>query len=362
MTLDVDIRARVGGFTLHAALTAHGGEVLAVLGPNGAGKSTLLGTIAGHLPTVDGQIELAGRLLEARATSMSRRVSLPPERRRVALLGQRAMLLPHLSALENVAFGPRAQGVPRTAARTRALDWLGEVGMGGHAERRPAELSGGQQQRVALARALAAEPDALLLDEPFTSLDTQTATQARRLIAEQRDRTGVPMILVTHDPMDAVVLAARTVVLREGRIEQQGTTAEVLGHPRSQFVAAMAGVNLIAATADRDGALRSADGLRWHGCGDRVPTGAAGTCVFAPASVRIHLSDGQGYATSGANSWSGTVSAVDPVPGGVRMSTAEHPDITVECPSTTALTLGIRPGLALTFAVDARDVSVRRTR
>ncbi|WP_051606336.1 sulfate/molybdate ABC transporter ATP-binding protein [Microbacterium sp. CH12i] len=254
MTLDIDIRTRVGNFTLEAALTAHSGEVLAVLGPNGSGKSTLLGTIAGHLPASGGRIELAGRLLESVPSSGSGgHVWVPPERRRVALLGQRAMLLPHLTALENVAFGPRAQGVPRTTARSTAAAWLGEVGMGEYAQRRPAQLSGGQQQRVALARALAAEPEALLLDEPFTSLDAQTAAQARRLITEQRDRTGVPMVLVTHDPMDAVVLAARTVVLRDGRIVQQGTTAEVLGHPGSQFVAAMAGVNLIAGITDARG-------------------------------------------------------------------------------------------------------------
>lgn len=362
MTLDVDIRTRVGSFTLEAALTAHRGEVLAVLGPNGSGKSTLLATIAGHLPASDGHIDLAGRMLEGRAASTGRHVSLPPERRRVALLGQRAMLLPHLSALENVAFGPRAQGVPRATARARALDRLEEVGMGEYAERRPSDLSGGQQQRVALARALAAEPDALLLDEPFTSLDAQTATQARRLIAEQRDRGGVPMILVTHDPMDAVVLAARTVVLREGAVIQQGTTAEVLGHPRSQFVAAMAGVNLIDGTSEADGTLRSADGLRWRGRSDGLSVGDAGTCVFAPGSVRIHKEEGQVPAASVVNRWSGTVSLMDPVPGGIRLFTTEHPDIAIDCPSTTALTLGIRPGLALVFAVDAEDISVRHTR
>jgi len=361
MSLKVDIRTRVGSFALEAALTAHSGEVLAVLGPNGSGKSTLLGTIAGLFPAHEGHIKLTGRVLEGPGAGGNRRVWLPPERRRVALLGQRAMLLPHLSARENVAFGPRAQGVPRTLARERAMSWLDEVGMGEYAQRRPAQLSGGQQQRVALARALAAEPDALLLDEPFTSLDTQTAAQARRLIAEQRDRAGVPMILVTHDPMDAVVLAARTLVLREGHVEQQGTTAEVLGHPRSQFVAAMAGVNLVAGVAEADGTLRCADGLRWVGRGEHVPTGEAATCVFAPGSVRIHPAAGPSEA-SAANSWSGVVAVMDPVPGGIRLFTAEYPRLAIECPSTTALALGIRPGVELAFSIDVDDISVRCSR
>lgn len=370
MTLDVDIRTHVGSFTLEAALTARSGEVVAVLGPNGSGKSTLLGTIAGHVPASSGRIELAGRLLEGRPSdSADTHIWLPPERRRVALLGQRAMLLPHLTVLENVAFGPRAQGVPRATARERAAAWLDEVGMGEFAQRRPAELSGGQQQRVALARSLAAEPDALLLDEPFTSLDTQTAAQARRLIAEQRDRVGVPMILVTHDPMDAVVLAERTVVLREGQVEQQGTTAEVLGHPRSQFVAAMAGVNLIAGTADAEGMLRSDGGtgaggsssssMRWSGRGEELTSGTAGSCVFAPGSVRIHKDEQVAMAASTTNRWSGAVAMMEPVPGGIRLFTAEHPHIAVDCPSTTALALGIRPGVRLSFSIDADDVSVR---
>jgi len=360
VTLDVDIRTRVGSFVLEATLSAQQHEVLSVLGPNGSGKSTLLGTIAGHLPTSGGRIELAGRLLEG--TRGGAHVCLPPERRRVALLGQRAMLLPHLTAFENVAFGPRAQGVRRSTARATAMQWLDEVGMAEYALRRPSELSGGQQQRVALARALAAAPDALLLDEPFTSLDAQTASQARRLIAEQRDRVGVPMILVTHDPMDAVVLAARTVVLREGRVVQHGTTSEVLGHPRTSFVAAMAGVNLISGTADADGSLHSSagSGSRWLGRGDVVARGEPGTCVFAPGSVRVHPGDAQ-YETSAVNRWRGTVSTVDPVPGGVRLFTTEHPEIAVETPATTALKLGIRPGTPLAFTIDVDDVSVRST-
>ncbi|MFY9712194.1 MAG: ABC transporter ATP-binding protein [Microbacterium sp.] len=349
MTLEVDIRARVGAFMLEAAITARAGEVLAVIGPNGSGKSTLLGAIAGHHSAVDGRITLGGRTLDR---------SVPPERRRIGLLGQRPMLFPHLTALENVAFGPRAQGLPRGEALAVAHAQLADVGLDDLAQRRPAELSGGQQQRVALARALTAAPDALLLDEPFAALDAQTAGQARRLVSELRDRVGIPIVLVTHDPLDAVVLAARTVVLYDGRVAQQGTTTDVFGHPNSPFVAAVAGVNLLAGTADADGVLRGESGLRWAGHGDRLSPGDSGTAVFAPGSVRIRPASATADV---ANAWTGTVALMEPIPGGIRLFTAEHPDIAVDCPSSSALAGGARPGAQLGFWVADDDVSMRRS-
>ncbi|MDR6867738.1 molybdate transport system ATP-binding protein [Microbacterium resistens] len=370
MSLDVDVRVRVGSFQLEAALTARPGEILAVLGPNGSGKSTLLGAIAGHAHEVSGQIVLDGRMLDGPTPDRAagRRVRLPAEDRRVGLLGQRALLFPHLSALENVAFGSRAQGVRRGEARERARDWLAEVGLGDLEDRRPSALSGGQQQRVAIARALAARPDALLLDEPFAALDAQTATRARRLIAEQRDRAGVPMVLVTHDPMDAVVLAARTVILHGGRVIQDGPTAEVLGHPRSEFVAAVAGVNLLIGTAGPDGLLRTSDAhgasLAWAGSGEGLQQGEAGSAAFAPSAVRIRDAEGTsggGSEPGRVNAWTGTVALMEPVPGGVRLLTEEHPDVAVICPSTVAATIGIRPGRQLAFSIAEDDVSVRRT-
>ena len=369
MSLDVDIAARAGAFQVEAAFSVAPGEVLAVLGPNGAGKSTLLAAIAGHRPHVSGTIALNGTPIDAAA---------PPERRRIGLLGQRAMLFPHLTALENVAFGPRAQGVPAVEARRRALARLGEVGLNDVAGHRPAQLSGGQQQRAALARALAADPLALLLDEPFASLDAETGTQARRLVAQLRDRLSIPIVLVTHDPLDAVMLATRTVVVDDGRIVQHGATAEVLGHPRSRFAAAIAGVNLVAGvgspagaptTVPRDvdaepGALVTEDGLRLIGHGDRLRGGETGSAVFSPASVRIlpvgeNASDAASSA-AGPNSWHGTVSIMEAVAGGIRVFTAEHPHLAADCPSGAAATLGIRPGATFVFRVDPADVSVRR--
>ncbi|WP_439901733.1 sulfate/molybdate ABC transporter ATP-binding protein [Microbacterium azadirachtae] len=363
----VDLRARRGGFALSAAFEAQPGEILAVIGPNGSGKSTLLDAIAGILP-VSGTVEVAGRLLDAPAGSRggaatARRVHVPPEHRRIALLGQRPLLFPHLSVRENVAFGPRAQGIARGEARRRAEQRLEEVGLGGLASRRPAELSGGQQQRAAIARALASEPDALLLDEPFAALDAPSAAQARRLIAAQAHTTGaggraMPIVLVTHDPMDALILAERTLVMHDGAVEQSARTAEVIGHPRSDFVAALAGVNRLGAVGTGDGAVRTPDGLVLRGHGDTLGAGAAGSAVFAPGSVRVDPARADG-AGSVPNRWDGRVTELEPIPGGIRLRTAEHPAVAVDCPSTHAVALGLRPGQHLAFRVDEADVSVR---
>ncbi|MGN8026669.1 ATP-binding cassette domain-containing protein [Microbacterium sp. 22242] len=362
--LSVDLRAERAGFRMRAAFGVAPGEIVAVIGPNGSGKSTLLEAIAGQLPAT-GRVSIGGRVLDAPVGSggpgAPRAIRLPPSERRLALLGQRALLFPHLSVLENVAFGPRAQGVPRAEARRRARARLEEVGLGAFASRRPAGLSGGQQQRAAIARALAAAPEALLLDEPFAALDAQTAAQARRLVAAQRDSAGIPIVLVTHDPMDALLLAARTLVMQDGAVVQEGATAEVLGHPRSDFVAAVAGVNRLAVTGAAGGAVRAA-GLELRGHGDALRDGEHGTAVFAPGSVRVRAMPVAPAAAepNGVNRWSGTVALLEPLPGGIRVHTVEQPGIAVDCPSTVAVTVGLRPGLPLAFELSADDVSVRR--
>ena len=363
----VDLSAHRGGFAMSAAFEAHPGEILAVIGPNGSGKSTLLNAIAGLVPAA-GSVAVGDRVLDAPAgPGAVRGIRVPPARRRIALLGQRPLLFPHLSVRENVAFGPRAQGVPRAEARRRAERRLEEVGLGGLAARRPAELSGGQQQRAAIARALASEPDALLLDEPFAALDAPSAAQARRLIAAQQGESpAIPIVLVTHDPMDALILAARTLVMHDGSVVQAGSTAEVLGHPRSEFVAVLTGVNRLEAVGAGDGAI-AAGALLFRGQGDALQAGEAGSVVFAPGSVRMDPVGGSGSPAlsttpdSGPvpNHWTGRVAQLDPVPGGIRLHTAEHPGVAVDCPSMHAVGLGLHPGQRLSFRIDEGDVSIR---
>jgi molybdate transport system ATP-binding protein len=219
------------------SFTVDEGETIAILGPNGAGKSTLLALLSGLLRADDGRAELAG------TTLFDRDGSLPTHRRGVSLLAQEALLFPHLSVLENVAFGPRSAGVPRTAARSTAQRWLREVDATEFAARRPGQLSGGQAQRIAVARALATDPRLLLLDEPMFALDVTVVPAIRGMLRRVlADRTA---IVVTHDVIDAYTLADRVIVMDGGRIVDSGPTREVLERPRTAFAAALVGLNLL---------------------------------------------------------------------------------------------------------------------
>ncbi|WP_146068761.1 ATP-binding cassette domain-containing protein, partial [Arthrobacter sp. 9E06] len=168
-----------------------------------------------------------------------------------ALLAQEPLLFPHLTAADNVAFGPRSAGTPRRQAMEQAVRWLDDVEAGDLARRRPAELSGGQAQRVAVARALAADPGLLLLDEPMAALDIHSAPLLRRLL--KRVLADRPAIIITHDVLDALMLADRVVILENGRIAEEGPTREVLQKPRSAFAAGLAGLNFVVGTSTADG-------------------------------------------------------------------------------------------------------------
>jgi molybdate transport system ATP-binding protein len=239
------------------SLQVAAGETVAILGPNGAGKSTLLGAVAGLIRPDSGHCELNGTVLfDLPAAGSGRSTWRPPHRRGVSLLAQEALLFPHLSVLENVAFGPRSAGVPADRARETAARWLREVDAEPLAARHPAELSGGQAQRIAVARALASDPGLLLLDEPMAALDVAVAPAVRRLL--RRVLAGRSVLIVTHDVLDAYTLADRVVILEAGRIVDSGTPAEVFDRPRSAFAAGLAGLNLITGTRRGD-ALVTAD-------------------------------------------------------------------------------------------------------
>ena len=212
LTLQATVEAR----GVDVALELAEGETVAILGPNGAGKSTVLGLLAGLVRADAGRAVLAGdTLFEA-----PRGVWTPPHRRGIALLAQEPLLFPHLSVRRNVEFGPRTARVTRSEARTRAEHWLDEVAARELADRRPDELSGGQAQRVAIARALAAEPRLLLLDEPLSALDVAVTSSVRQMLARVlEERTAV---IVSHDALDAYLLADRVIVLHEGTIAEQG--------------------------------------------------------------------------------------------------------------------------------------------
>ncbi|QIT12177.1 ABC transporter ATP-binding protein [Clavibacter michiganensis] len=247
--LDARVVVERAAFRLDVALAVPAGSTTAVVGPNGAGKSTLLRALAGLAPLTAGRVALDGRVLEDPGGSAAR---IAAEGRGIGVVFQDHLLFPHLSALQNVAFGPRAHGVAPAVADGRARALLDRLGIAHLADRRPAALSGGQSQRVALARALVLEPSLLLLDEPMAALDAGTRLDVRDLLADELLRFGGAAVLVTHDPVDALALADRIHVLEDGRQVQEGAPAEVAARPATAYVARLVGMNRLTGS-DADG-------------------------------------------------------------------------------------------------------------
>jgi putative spermidine/putrescine transport system ATP-binding protein len=246
-------------------LTIRRGELLALLGPSGCGKTTTMRAIAGLMPVKSGRITLDGRDITRTAAN----------RREVGLVFQSYALFPHLSVYENVAFGLRLKGISGAALDDRVSAAIRSVGLAQYASRKTPELSGGQQQRVALARSMVMEPKVLMLDEPLSNLDARLRLEMRTELQRVQRRTGVTMIFVTHDQVEALALADRIVVMRNGAIEQIGTPEDIYNRPASSFVADFVGFeNIFALQAGRiiaqdasiavPGAAEGAAGLAWR--------------------------------------------------------------------------------------------------
>ncbi|KQO97428.1 sulfate/molybdate ABC transporter ATP-binding protein [Leifsonia sp. Leaf264] len=334
------------------------GETVAVLGPNGAGKSTLLNLIAGLIKPDAGRAMLQDRVLfdlspaavGSGARGTGRRWT-PPHARGVSLLAQDALLFPHLSVLDNVAFGPRSAGLPRTVADARALEWLHRVDAAALSARKPGELSGGQAQRIAVARALASDPGLLLLDEPLAALDVTVAPAIRRMLRDVlADRTA---IIVTHDILDAFTLADRVVVLEAGHIVDIGPTRQVLDRPVTPFAAELAALNLLTGTASGSG-LRTDAGSR---VGVRsvqpIPEGARAGLAIRPALVSVSTDP---PADPGLTVLAGTVRDLETRGDLIRVRTVElaadvPPGVVadLDLSSGTAVWLSFRPDDAIAY-------------
>ncbi|MFT3887683.1 MAG: ABC transporter ATP-binding protein [Arachnia sp.] len=279
MPESLSVEATVEARGVSIELSAEPGEVVALIGQNGAGKSTSIQLVAGALRPDEGTVAIGAQ------TVADARSFVPANRRRVGYLEQRPLLFPHLSVLDNVAFGPRARGVAKADAQARATVELAAVGLAGFERRRPRELSGGQAQRVAIARALAFDPDVVLLDEPFAALDASATPELRRVL---RDRLrGITTLLVTHDPLDVLVLADRVVYLDAGRVAETGTVEDVFQRPGTAFLADFVGLNLLHGTADGNDGLLLAGGDAVAGlAASPLGTGPA-RAVFPPDAVSI---------------------------------------------------------------------------
>src|SRR6516164_4610463 len=345
--LDVDIQLRLSRLTLDVAFTVAAGEVLALLGPNGFGKSTTLQALVGLLPLAGGRVELDGTVLEDPA----QKVRVPPEKRPIGLMFQDYLLFPHLSALENVAFGLRSRGTDKKVAREKASHTMARLGLDGLAEAKPGSMSGGQQQRVAMARALVTDPKLLLLDEPLAALDVSTKTDVRRLLREVLRQSNAANVLVTHDLLDAVALGDRMIVIQDGEVVQTGTPAEVTARPRSSYVADLVGVNLLRGTAH--GTILDIDGGGKLTCAE--PATGPVLAVIAPAAVSVSRQRPEG---SGENTWPGQISAVDLMGDRVRVRTEGTPAITAEVPPAAVDQLKLDDGGELWACVSPAAITV----
>ena len=347
MSLSAQLLLERGSFTLEVSFAVGSGEVVVLLGPNGAGKSTVLSTLAGLLRPDAGRIVLADVVLVDTAT----RVHLTPQQRQVGLVLQDYLLFPHLSAVENIAFGLRSRGVPRGTARVTASGWLERMDLAGLGERRPRELSGGQAQRVALARALAVDPAMLLLDEPLAALDAGTRPTVRADLRRHLTAYDGATVLVTHDPLEALVLGDRIIVVEQGHVVQEGPPEELTRHPRTDYVARLVGLNLLQGEAHGRVAT-----LGPHGT-VAIAHDASGPVhiAFPPAAVTLSLDRPHG---SARNAWSGRVSDVERHGDLVRITVDGPVPLLADITPLAVADLALEPGVEVWAAVKATEVSV----
>ncbi|WP_327247970.1 ABC transporter ATP-binding protein [Streptomyces sp. NBC_01320] len=335
--LDAHLVVNHGAFRLDVALTAAPGDVVALLGPNGAGKTTALRALAGLTPLTGGHLRLDGVALDR----------TPPESRPVGVVFQDYLLFPHLSALDNIAFGPRCQGTSKAEARAQAAEWLDRMGLADHAGAKPRRLSGGQAQRVALARALATHPRLLLLDEPLAALDARTRLDVRAQLRRHLADFEAVAVLVTHDPLDAMVLADRLVVIEHGRVVQEGTPSDIARHPRTDYIAQLVGLNLYKGLAeghtvqlDSGPAITTTEDL----------TGPA-FVAFPPRAVTLHRDRPTG--SSARNLWHCEVTGLETHGDQIRADLTGELPLAADLTTVAAAELDLHPGAPVWATVKA---------
>ena len=347
MMLDAHVHLGLGELSLDVRFRAAPGLLVVVVGPNGAGKTTLLRALAGLVPLEEGRISIDGKVLEDTAGA----IRVPTERRPVGMVFQNYLLFPHLSVIENVAFGLRARGVPRPEARRQAGAWLDRMGLSAKAGAKPRSLSGGQAQRVALARALATSPSLLLLDEPLAALDAPARAGVRRDLRRHLATFEGVRLLVTHDPLEAIAIADRIIVLENGSIVQSGDVPEVTARPRSRYVAEFVGVNLFRGSA-------AGDSIAIDAGGSLAAPDAGSGAVFAvvhPHAVSLHRAEPEG---SPRNVWKGSVEECDFEGDRVRVRVEGTPSIVAEVTPAATSELNLIDGGPVWVSIKATDVVV----
>jgi molybdate transport system ATP-binding protein len=353
--LDIDLVMERGDFQLKVDVVVPPGEVLGVLGPNGAGKSTMLRALAGLATISAGRILLGAQVLD----DASAGTFVPAEQRPVGLVFQDYRLFPHLTVRDNIAFATRSRGARRMDARRHADAFLAPLGLIELAHRKPAQLSGGQAQRVALARALAANPALLLLDEPLAALDARTRLDVRAELRRHLADFGGPVLLVTHDPLEAMVMTDRLLVIEDGKVVQEGTPLEVARRPATQYVARLVGLNLYPGKAvSKDGTVRlTGGGTLIAAATDPLP-GLDGEVLVAlrPSAIAVHTEHPEHG--SPRNIWEGTIGGLEMLADRVRVQVDGRPNALVDLTPAAVAELDLRPGMHVWLTAKATEVDI----
>ena len=340
---------RSDDFRLDVDLSIEAGRTAALLGPNGAGKSTLVSVIAGLLPIHSGSIRLGDEILDDPDSG----VFVPAEDRGVGVMFQDYLLFPHLTVLENVAFGLRSRKTETSSALRASREWLTRVGLEGMEGELPGDISGGQAQRVALARALATEPRLLLLDEPLSALDVTTRTALRRSLADHLSEFPGPRVLITHDPTEAFLLADEVHVMEAGVITQTGAPDEIRLRPRTKYAADLAGSNLVSGEAF--GGRVEVGEFVVH-IADQSLAGPV-LLIIHPHSVSIHRVEPEG---SPRNTWSTVVRRVESFGDRVRLQTGDPLPLTAEVTGAAREALSLAPGVPVWLSLKATEIGVEQ--
>lgn len=351
-TLTANLVVRRDGFHMDVGLSLSDRETVALLGPNGAGKSTVVHALAGLIALDEGEVVVGDEVWERPAE----KIRLVPQQRSVGVVFQGGLLFPALDVLDNVAFGMRAQGIPRHQARDRAREVLDRFDAGHLAARAPSDLSGGEAQRVAVARALAVEPALLLLDEPMSALDAPNRAGARRVLRDAlRAFTGIKL-LVTHEPLEAMALADRLIILERGAVVQAGSVSDVRNRPRSPYAASLVGLNLLGGRVVRRGEHQVITG----GDGELViasalPTGTEALATIHPRAVTLARTHPAG---SARNVLAGAITDLDLEGDRVRVLLDSRPALTAEVTLEALDELDLRPGQDVWASVKATQIDV----
>jgi molybdate transport system ATP-binding protein len=346
--LEAAFRLRRGdSFRIDLSLSIPAGTTIALLGPNGAGKSTAVAAIAGLLAIDSGRIGLAGTTLDEPSAD----VFVSPEARRIGVVFQDYLLFPHMTVLENVAFGLRSRGVSRAEAMARAGRWLERLDLTGLERRKPPQLSGGQAQRVALARALVIEPDLLLLDEPLSALDVTTRVELRRVLARHLEDFPGPRLVITHDPTEAFLLADEVHIIENGAVTQAGSPDEIRLRPRTSYAADLAGSNLLIGRASHGQVDVGSHPIHLveHEIEGEV------LLTIRPSAISLHRNPPEG---SPRNTWRTTVAVMERLGERTRIRTGAPVPLTVEVTSEASSALELGEGEMVWVAIKATEIGV----